>query len=122
MKGHLKFMSKNKPKTIADLNINWTFDFQQSDREFDDAKSEFRKLNDDIHDLLIVKKKYKFFVSYSNTSFQVDYFIGDQLTDLIVELDYKIYCLQLDEKVSKLLVLDRFELIGKNTFRIHFKE
>ena len=116
-------MSKTKPKTIADLKINWTFDYSTSDRYFNDTRSEFRKLNTEIHDLLIAKRKYKCFVSYSNVSFEINVtnWINHEVIDLILELDYQIYSLQADEKLSKLLILDRFELIRKDEFRIHVK-
>jgi hypothetical protein len=115
-------MSKNKELTIADLKVNWTFDFSNSDRDYDDTRFEFRKLNDGIHDLRISERKYTFFVSYSNISFEINSGFGFQLTDLLLELDCRIYCLQLEEKISKLLILDYFELIRKNIFRIHVKE
>lgn len=116
-------MSKNNPKTIADLKIDWTFDYSTLNRYFNDTRSEFRKLNTEIHDLLIAKRKYKFFVSYSNETFEINVmnWHSRELTDLILELDYQIYSLQVGEKLSKLLILDRFELIKKNEFRIHVK-
>lgn len=117
-------MSKTKSKTIADLKINWTFDYSKADRDYHDTRSEFRKLNTEIHDLLIAKRKYKFFVSYSNETFEVNLinWINHEVIDLVLELDYQIYSLQADEKLSKLLILDRFELIRKDEFRIHVKE
>lgn len=117
-------MSKTKSKTIADLKINWTFDYSTADRDYHDTRSEFQKLNSNVHNLLIAKRKYKFFVSYSNETFEVNLinWHSRELLDLVLELDYQIYSLQADEKLSKLLILDRFELIRKNEFRIYVKE
>ncbi len=117
-------MSKNNPKTIADLKIDWTFDYSTLNRYFNDTRSEFRRWNAEIHNLLIAKRKYKFFVSYSNETFEVNLinWINHEVIDLVLELDYQIYSLQADEKLSKLLILDRFELIRKDEFRIHVKE
>jgi hypothetical protein len=105
------------PKTIADLKINWTFDYN-----FEDSVSE--KIHNDnltIADLRIVPNEYYFTID-DDFTFKIPELLDSNFTSLLREIDYKIFKLQLDNKLPRVLILDRFEVISKNIFKIHVKE
>ena len=109
---------KNKPqlKTIADLKFNWTFDW-----DIDSSiLTKIRELNTEISSLKIVKNIYRFFID--DWHFAIETSNGHTLLDLIYSVDAKIFDLQQSNKLLKVLVLDHFELIKENTFRIHVKK
>lgn len=108
-------MSKSKPKTIADLKINWTFDWNIDSS----ISTKIRGLNTEISSLKIVKNIYRFFID--DWHFAIETSNGHTLLDLIYSVDAKIFDLQQSNRLSRILVLDHFELIAENTFRIHVK-
>lgn len=108
-------MSKNKPKTIADLKINWTFDWHIEFGIFE----KIQELNPEIKHLKIVKNSYRFVID--GWDFSIQTIDTETLTNLLWRIDGSVFCLQSTDKLSKVLVLDRFELIKENEFRIHVK-
>lgn len=95
-------LTKNKPKTIADLNINWEFSYRTY-LEFEVFAEKFRKLNPDLIDYIITPNVYNFVVVNNNPNvslFQNDSHIIDTkklnlskictLFQLFFELDFLI--------------------------------
>ncbi len=106
---------QKQPKTIADLKINWVFDYN-----FEDLISPLvQKLNPNIYQLKIVNDKYSFTIN--NCSFEIET-SNSTLGFLLKEIDCKVFSLQEKGLLSKVLTLINFELISENTFRIHVKE
>jgi len=108
-----------QPKTIADLIFNWTFDYNYEDNVIE----KIRKDNPNICDLKIVVSKYCFSIDHHN--FQIPDLSPSYVNDvktLLREIDYEIFKLQNLNKLPKVLVLDHFEVISENEFRIHVKE
>lgn len=108
-------MSKNKPKTIADLNFNWIFDWNIESG----ILAKIQELNPEIKHLKIVKNSYRFFID--KWDFTVQTTNTETLANLFWRIDGSVFSLQNTNKLSKVLVLDRFELIKENEFRIHVK-
>ena len=104
-------------RTIADLSINWTFDYN-----YEDSVSE-KVYNDNpaIADLKIVPNEYYFTID-DDFTFKIPELLDSDFKSLLREIDYKIFKLQLDNKLPRILILDRFELISKNIFKIHVKK
>lgn len=107
-------------KTIADLSINWVFSSQ-----YKGSLVTTQNLEERNPDLVGVKvKSFTYYFRYNNEiRFQVSVFIMS-LISFLEEVDFQfrqqrqiIYGYEI-----KPLVLDRFELIGNNTFQIHVKE
>ncbi len=112
---------KKIPKPIADLKINWTFDGSQGERPFVDSEEIFKNLNSEIQHHIILPGVYKFFII--DKEFEIDVHYKESITYFIVHcIDYEIWCKQSDNQLSHNLILDKFELISKNTFRIHIRE
>ncbi len=108
-------MSKNKPKTIADLTINWTFVGYENDSIYD-KEERFENQNKSLLKYKIKYGEYKFLVND-------DHFIIygasvlESLKSFIEYVNYKLsYLITLPKK------LVRFELVEENTFRIHLEE
>lgn len=108
-------MSKSKPKTIADLSINWAFDWSIESG----IQAEIRELNPYTSQLKIKKARYKFLIN--EFVFDVDTNENYNLADLIYVIDSNIFYFQEMNQLPKTLALDHFELVSENTFRIHVK-
>lgn len=102
-------------KTIADLKINWIFDFDYYGRVIE----LFRKENPSICDLKIIKNLYEFKIR--NLKIEVQSDDNDTLSNLIWKIDHQVFSLQEDCQLPKYLILDRFELTAENKFTIHVK-
>lgn len=111
-------MSKSKPKTktIADLQINWTFDWNIDNK----ILVKIQELNPETFNLKVVRNTYYFLIG--DSKFKSEVFTPTcTLSDLIYHIDSQVFNLQENKKLSRVLVLDHFELIEENTFRIHVK-
>lgn len=108
-------MSKSNSKTIADLSINWTFDWGIDTS----ILVKIQELNPEIFSLKIVRNTYYFLID--DLKFSVQVIDNDTLADLIYCVDGRIFNLQNSKNLPNILVLDRFEFIEENTFRIHVK-
>jgi len=106
-------MSKNKPKTIADLKFKWTFDSSLID--YRDVRDKFDELNDSLSRYRIKSGCYTFVLN--DESFKVDCF-GDTLVWFFDDIHFAI----IHDLGLSGLILDHFELISENTFRIHVKK
>jgi len=105
-------MSKNNPKTIADLDFNWTFD--HSLFEYYDVRRKFDELNGSLSRYKIKSGCYTFILN--DESFEVDSF-SESLVSFFDSIHFAIiYDLKLGG-----LILDKFELVSETTFRIHVK-
>ena len=109
-------MSKSNQKTIADLNINWAFDWSIESG----IQAEIRELNPYTSQLKIKKARYKFLIN--EFVFDVDTNENYNVADLIYIIDSNVFHFQEANQLPKVLVLDKFELVSENTFRIHVKE
>ena len=109
-------MSKNNQKTIADLSVNWTFNWDLDA----DILAKIQKANPEISHLKIVKNIYRFYVD--TWHFPIETSDLTLLSDLIYLIDSTIFNLQESKRLPRVLVLNRFELIAENEFRIHVKE
>ncbi len=108
-------MSKSKPQTIADLKINWTFDWNIESL----ILAKIEEANPEIKHLKIVKNKYNFVIN--EWDFTVQTIDNDTLSSLLWKIDGKVFPLQEINQLPRVLVLDHCELIAENTFRIHVK-
>ncbi len=108
-------MSKNKPKTIADLKINWTFE-DYFDETISDKEKKFSLQNQELLKFKIKEGDYKFLVNDSSFTVCV-YLTLRKFESFIEHINFRMTCrnIELPRK------LDRFELVSPNTFRIHLK-
>lgn len=108
---------KNKiPKTIADLDINWTFCEGEGYIPIEESKvfSQFRKLNPLIWNLIIKSNRY--LVKYNDMEFVNYSQPGKSLAFFITYFNYVIWkCLKTDFKLS------HFERISDTEYIIHGK-
>jgi len=117
-------MSKNKPKTIADLSINWVFS-----SEYKGSISAIKTLTEDNPNLVDIKvKSFTYYFKYLNEfKFQITVIKDSILTSLTAFLEEVDFQFRRQRQIAygysiSPLVLDHFELISENTFRIHVKE
>ena len=106
---------KNKtPKTIADLNINWTFCKGHGSIPIPESKAyfQFRKLNPSICDLRIKQNTYT--IKYKTTSFTINPLINESLASFITYLNYLVW-----SYVGKSFKLRKFERISDTEYIIH---
>lgn len=126
--GHSKFMSKSKPKTIADLKINWTFEPKQ--QPIMTTMDSIVRLNPKLKRLRIKNGYYTFEYSEINIDLNVKFSVHDgderlkMFSGFLEELDYLIRGRRQFHQglYLKPLTLDKFELLSENTFRIHVKK
>jgi hypothetical protein len=125
---NLGFMSKNKPQTIADLRINWTFSIYYEGIE--ETAASFIRQNPDLRNLKIKKDNYTFkFVDQGHTFVyrikETDFKSKHNLFSLpffFEQIDYTLRDVrQFKLHPIKSLVFDRFEEVNKNEFFIHVK-
>lgn len=110
-----------KPETIADLQINWTFN-QTHYRYFTDFYLNFEDKNPNFKNYKIVPGIYKFeYKAWSPYSiedfwFNLKTFDVDKVTNLMYFLHNVIRLYLKDD--NEILVLERFIKIDNNTFQI----
>lgn len=125
-------LTKNKPKTIADLNINWEFSYRTY-LEYEVFAEKFRKLNPDLTDYIITPNVYNFVVVNNNprvSLFQNDSYIIDtkklnfskicNLFQLFFELDFLIAVHQFKNN-GESLKLKSIEKVSDYQFVIYLK-
>ena len=83
----------NKPKTIADLKINWNFNFETY-LDYDNFRRDFRNKNHNLKIYNIITNTYFFNLITDNIPRgQIRLNIKDfQIIELMFELDYRIAC------------------------------
>lgn len=113
-------MSKSKPKTIADLNIKWTFSNYRNGETITKKKEKFKQDNCTISHYTIKIADYEFLIDDLNIKFS----IADptSIIDFIEWLNFEVsYLAEISNlKLSKELI--KFELVSRNVFRIHLKD
>ena len=92
---------------------------EENDQDYIIETIEVLEAMTEISSLKIVKNIYRFFID--DWHFAIETSNGHTLLDLIYSVDAKIFDLQQSNRLSRILVLDHFELIAENTFRIHVK-
>lgn len=116
---------KKQPKTIADLDINWTFNGIYG--TIAEIITHFNKLNLDTYHLKIKCGKYKFFVL--DKEFEIELYSENysHIGDLIYHINNKIYYyyhipieLVKFELILPIVEVNGFNLV-KGSFRIHVK-
>ncbi len=105
-------MKKSKPKTIADLKIEWTFETESEETNC----SKFIGLNPELTNTKLKGGSELTFV-FENTSFQASPYSGELLNDFI---DYMTYCFM--RYVGKRVKFSHFEKLSETEYRIHGKE
>ena len=97
---------KNKtPKTIADLDINWTFKNPEDSWNFDTLLYEFRQNNSEIHKLVITpNSNYTF--SFENKEFRCGSYGFESLGEYFVHLNQAFWF-----KFRKEVKIRKFESI-----------
>lgn len=106
---------KNKtPKTIADLNINWTFCKGEGSIRIEESEvfSQFRKLNPDICDLVIKRDCYT--IKYKNEDYILHSLDKESLASFITYLNYLIW-----EDSSKDVKLKKFQRVSDTEYILH---
>ena len=118
-------MKSNKPKTIADLKINWTFEPQQ--KSLTSTTDSIVRLNPKYEKLRIKNGYYIF--QYDDWEFVISQLHNhsgrlDTFSGFLEEIDYRFRDrIQFSQgSMFKPLTLDRFELLDEGTFKIHVKE
>lgn len=111
-------MSKAKPKTIADLKINWTFSGYEKERVYQKFER-FEKDNPSISHLRIKPENYRF---YDGSVYVGNVYVNHSIMDIGWFIEYLNWMIMLYNSDFSNSVLDHFELIEKNKFRIHVKK
>ena len=118
-------MKSNKPKTIADLKINWTFEPQQ--KSLTSTTDSIVRLNKKKKKLRIKNGYYIF--QYSDWEFVISQLHNHRgrlntFSGFLEEIDYRFRDrMQFAQgSMFKPLTLDCFELLDEGTFKIHVKE
>lgn len=108
---------KNKtPKTIADLNINWTFYKGEGSIPIEESKvfSQFRETNPTICDLVIKRNCYS--LTYQNEEFIIYSLPDESLASFITYLNYLVW-----DFCTTDFKLSHFERISDTKYIIHGK-
>ena len=116
-------MSKTKPKqpkTIADLEINWTF--KPKYEGIDKGREAFKILNPSLN-YKIKKDWYTFVVSGLNFCVKLGEYDNNSIDSFIEQVDceFRQTRKELNLKFDENLTLIKFKLISDNTFEIHVK-
>lgn len=108
-------MKKKTPKTIADLDINWTF---CEDNGVLPNKTKqyklFQELNPQISKLVIRSDQYEF--CFNNKTFHAGSYNSESLAEYIVYVNYCFW-----SEFKKPIKLSRFERISDTEYIIHGK-
>lgn len=120
-----------KPKTIADLNINWEFSYRTY-LEYEVFAEKFRKLNPKLKNYNIINDVYTFGVVNANRSINVKdrhYYINSSILNfsksctlfqLFFELDFLVAIHQFQNN-GESLQLGSIEKLSSNRFVIYLK-
>lgn len=96
------------PKTIADLDIVWTFHESYATRE------NFSKLNPSIKELKVKPNEYTFV--FNDSEFRCASYNYERLSTFFVFLNQSFWC-----SFRKEIKLDKFERISDTKYIIHGK-
>lgn len=117
----------NKPKTIADLKINWNFNFETY-LDFDIFRKDFQKRNRSLKDYYIVSNKYWFKVFEENNTESIDSFSINTynltlkhyctLFDLMFEIDWELSSNLFSKSENYSYSLKRFEKVSEEEYNI----
>lgn len=117
----------NKPKTIADLKINWDFNFETY-LDFDIFRKDFQKRNRSLKDYGIVSNKYCFKVFEENNTESIDSFSINTynltlkhyctLFDLMFEIDWELSSNLFSKSENYSYSLERFEKVSEDEYNI----
>ncbi len=101
-------------KTIADLDINWTFCKGEGSIPIPESKvfSQFRELNPSISDLVIKRDSYT--ISYDDEEFVITSLNSESLASFITFLNYLVWDL-----FKKDIKLRKFERVSDTEYIIH---
>lgn len=112
----MKTRKPKKPKTIADLKINWTFEI----RKMFEGTYEFTRLNPELIDYRIkTNQNYTFLIDDKSFVFDSFQYYGPEDN---VSIDSFVEAISWKMRIATGKTgfkLDHFELISENTFRIH---
>lgn len=106
---------KAKPRTIADLKINWTFEQNFCSLE---VIEKFEKLNPSLNSIRIKEGSYKFVFKdreHLVNSYKGDYEDNTLLSAFFDDINYFVAHYENFE-------LDRIELLTDGSFKIHVKK
>jgi len=106
-------MKKSKPKTIADLKIDWTFETTLND--VDSNIKLFNKLNPRLKNLKLKGSDVTFV--FNETKMSVSPWKKESLAHYIDFVSY-----QFSNSVGKKVKLSHFEKLSETEYRIHGKE
>ena len=98
-------MTHKTTKTIADLNINWTFKNPENSWNFDTLLYEFQQNNSEIHKLVIIPNSNYTFV-FENKEFRCGSYDFESLGEYFVHLNAAFWF-----KFRKEVKLEKFENI-----------
>lgn len=107
-------MSDNKPHTIADLSIKYTFTEYKYGDGIKQKQERFKKQNKHLSKYKIKAQVYTFNINNSVFDFDSCLIL---LVEFIEWINFELVYL----KIPLPLELDRFELLSENNFRIHVK-
>ena len=111
---------KFKNKSIADLQINWTFIEADLTNSIDQIKSKFKNKNPSISNLKVLYERYKF--KFENYEFYVTSGFtneddNESLCEFFEWLNYRFW-----DTFQREVKLSHFERIAENEFIIHEKK
>lgn len=102
-------------KTIADLEINYTFTDYYNGNEIEEKIFRFKKDNQKLFDIKIKSGEYDFLVD--DTYFIINACSFNNIALFIEFINFKLWINSI--KLPRKLI--KFELISENTFRIHLE-
>ena len=116
----------SKPKTIADLKINWNFNFETY-LDFDIFQEHFKERNQNLKNYSIIKNIYHFNVVENNKylcNFSSNNFLTSNLNliELIFEIDWEISLSLFQNPKNYSYSLERFEKINDVKYNIILKK
>lgn len=111
---------KKQPKTIADLEINWTF--KPEYKGIDIGRETFKSLNPSLN-YKIKKDWYTFVVSGLYFCVKLGKYDNNSIDSFIEQVDYEFRQThkELNLKFDENVTLIKFKLVSNNTFEIHVK-
>jgi hypothetical protein len=116
---------KNKPQTIADLKINWNFNFETY-LDYKNFEEHFRNRNPSLKDYNIVNNRYYFYIiensgeldRFSIKTSEVTFNKHCSLFELMFDIDHKIACCLFSKPCNYSYLLERFEKVTEDQYDI----
>lgn len=115
----------NKPKTIADLKINWNFNFETY-LDYKKFEEHFLKKNPNLKDYDIVNNMYYFYIMENNSDLDRFSLKTSDLTfnkhcslfELMFDIDFKVSSSMFSKPCDHSYLLERFEKITDDCYNI----